>query len=273
MAEHEKGRRGPLSNADKKYIADYHLIKTTQAIADALKRDELSIRKYIKQKFGSQYNHADLQTNSLKTSPIWDDIEQQFSSEELRMFTYHYGRIVGQFKDDVFPTEELQVIDLVKIEILMNRILTEEKRILVEIANAEALIQSLDKTNDKDQIFGLERQVGAMRGGMTSIRKDYNELLKKKSDILRELKATREARVKNIESGKNNYGNWMKQILQDKERREEVGLYAEKMRIATTVEYERLSDLHQYLDGQVDQPILTPENVMEEYREGSNNGN
>jgi hypothetical protein len=37
----------------------------------------------------------------------------------------------------------------------------------------------------------------------------------------------------------------------------------EKMRLAMLKEKERLSQFHQYEDGQIDQPFLTPDTVIE----------
>lgn len=258
------GKRGPMSEADKKYIADYYLVKTPQAIATALNRDPLFIKKYIKTKFGTVHQASDTAHNTLKGSPIWDEIQSQFSDEEIRLFTFHYSRFITQFRDDVLPTEELQVVDLAKFEILMNRILTEEQSFNIKIQEAEQLLESMmeDRQGNRDEIFKLEQKISIMRSGIGNNKKSYLELAAKKDNILKGLKATRESRIKHTESGKNNYGSWMRAIIDDKHRRDEIGLYIEKMRLATNVEYERLSDLHQYIDGTVDQPILTPENVI-----------
>lgn len=41
------------------------------------------------------------------------------------------------------------------------------------------------------------------------------------------------------------------------------GIEMEKMRLAMNKERERLSALHKYDDGQIDQPFLTPDTVIE----------
>jgi hypothetical protein len=272
----EKGKRGPLSEADKKYIADYHLVKTPKAIATALNRDHISIKKYIKTKFGGVHQQSDTAHNTLKGSPIWDEIQSQFSDEEIKLFTYHYTRFITQFRDDVLPTEELQVVDLAKFEILMNRILTEEQNFNIKIQEMEQTLESLlqDKQTNRDEIMKLESKISIMRGGIGNNKKSYLELAAKKDNILKGLKATRESRIKHTESGKNNFGSWMRNLIDDKSRRDEVGEYIEKMRLATNVQYEKLSELHQYIDGQIDQPLLTPENVIGgPDEESTNNGN
>jgi hypothetical protein len=88
-------------------------------------------------------------------------------------------------------------------------------------------------------------------------------MLKEKNTILEKMKATRDARIKHIESGKHSFVGWMRQLLDNPERRLAVGRDMEKMRLATQVEFERLSDYHEYEDGEVDQPLLTPERVLD----------
>ena len=49
----------------------------------------------------------------LKNRLYWKDLTQQFSPEELEMILFHWGRMISQFRDDVLPTGELQVLDAI----------------------------------------------------------------------------------------------------------------------------------------------------------------
>jgi hypothetical protein len=260
-----ENKSGPYSDAEKRYISDYYVTKSPEDIAKVLKRNPDAIKKYIKKKFGKDYRQASIAEQTIRTSPVWAELRNQFSPDELNMFMHHYGKILVQFKDDVFHTEEIQVIDLVKLQILMDRLLTQERKTIMDIEAIEAQIEDLKEIGDPSQkqlILELERQVGMMRGGVTETRKMYQAYATDKARILTAMKATREARIKNIEGGKSSYSNWMKELILNKDKREEFGLYMEKMRLATTIEFERLSELHTYGDDKVDQPILTPENVI-----------
>ena len=121
-----ENKRGPWSKEEKEYIADNAAKVGFKEIAAVLQRNPASIKKYIRE------NHANSFTEKAKgaeydiqKSPVWDDLRKQFSPEELRMFLYHWGRIISQFRDDVYPTEEMQVVDTIKLEILMNRAVTQ----------------------------------------------------------------------------------------------------------------------------------------------------
>ena len=77
--------------------------------------------------------------------------------------------------------------------------------------------------------------------------------------MLKDLKGTREQRVKAIEDSKLTFASLIKKIATDPQYRSQLGLEMEKMRLAMESEKERLSEYISFDDGQVDQPFLTPE--------------
>jgi hypothetical protein len=80
--------------------------------------------------------------------------------------------------------------------------------------------------------------------------------------MLKDLKGTREQRIKAIEDSKQTFASLVKQIATDGDFRTRIGLDMEKMRLAAEKEKERLSEYHEYEDGTVDQPFLTPETLL-----------
>jgi hypothetical protein len=157
-------RRGPISASEKDFIEEHHSKLTAQEIALALRRNPKRIETYINEHFSSSFQQrAKGAEYDIQSTPIWKDIQQQFSVEELDKFLYYWGRIVSQFRDDVYPTEQMQVVDCVKLEILMNRALNAQNKCINEIAVLEALLrdeQVLDEDQqDKKVINSLQRQV------------------------------------------------------------------------------------------------------------------
>jgi hypothetical protein len=262
-----ENKRGPWSKDEKQFIADNAAKMGYKEIAATLQRNPEAVKKYVIE------NHASSFTESAKSaeydiqkSPIWNDIKQQFTPDELRMFLYHWGRIVSQFRDDVYPTEEMQVVDTIKLEILMNRAVTQQRKVQQDIEALEALLAT-ERANierDHEAINGLEHQISVLRAAQINLNSDYQDLLKEKNKILKEMKATRDARIKQIESNKHNFVRFMRDIVENGAMRRRLGIEMEKMRLAADVEFERLSEWHEYEDGEVDQPILTPDNVLED---------
>ena len=149
----------------------------------------------------------------------------------------------------------------------MNRALKHNKENIEQIAALAALI-ALERQRDpdqidKDSIFNMERQVASLKASTESLNKDYRELQTKKNSMLKEMKATREQRVKRLEDSKQNFTSWMAYLVTNPDVASAYGLEMEKMRLAMEKEKERLSGFHKYTDEAVDQPFLTPETVKD----------
>ena len=259
-------KKGRLSKQEQKFIQENHETLSAEEIAKKLDRDETSIANFILTK--AQNTEMREAAYDLKARPYWNDLIQQFSESELEMFVYHWGRIIGQFRDDVLPTEELQVIDAIKLEILMNRALKEQQRASDDISQLEKTIEKEKNRSiedqDRDYIMNLERQIAIYRASVETLSKDYKELGTKKSGMLKDLKATREQRVKRLEDSKQSFIGWVKYLMGDGEFREGLGINMEKMRLASEAEREKLSAYYKYEDGAVDQPFLTPETIKDD---------
>ena len=262
-------KKGRFSKEEMEFIEANAEVLSPESIAQKLDRDPESIHDWIKKNVGfskKQKKEAAV-ANELKEKPYYRELSGQFSSEELEMFEFHFKKMWSQFKDDVFHTEEMQIIDTIKLEILMNRILKSQRDNQQEIILAERLVRD-EKARDKDQrdmdlVINLERQVAIMRASQETLSKDYKDLQARKATMLKDLKGTREQRVKAIEDSKLTFASLVKKIATDPQFRNKIGVDMEKMRLAMENEKERLSEYMQYNDGQVDQPFLTPDTAKE----------
>lgn len=262
-------KRGRFSNSEMKFIEEAVAedVLSAEQIATHLNRDPDSVREWIEKKvgFSAKQKREAVVANELKTRPYYKELKGQFSDEELEMFEFHFKKMWSQFKDDVFHTEEMQIIDTIKLEILMNRILKSQHENQTEISLYEDMIQrekSVDKDQrDLDMIMQLERQVAVLRASQETLSKDYKDLQARKATMLKDLKGTREQRIKAIEDSKQTFAALIKQISVDADFRIKIGLEMEKMRLAMDKERERLSEYHTYEDGTVDQPFLTSETL------------
>jgi len=260
-------RKGRISKDEERIIKRLIDNLTVEEIAAQLNRDVESVENFIKRKLRVGLTNEEAAAFSLENRPYWVELTSQFTGDELELFKYHWSRIIAQFKDDVFPTEELQVVDVIKLEILMNRCLKSNKDNLNEINVIEKMIRderALDKEQrDQDYLMNLERQMASLRASQESLNRDYRELQTKKASILREMKGTREQRIKRLEDSKQSFTSWVAMLMQDPDTLKRYGIEMEKMRLAMMKEKERLGAFHKYEDGQIDQPFLTPDTVME----------
>ena len=260
-------KRGRLSNDEARYITDNAKDISVEEIAAKLERDPTTIENFIKKNLKIGLSEFEQAAYDLEDRPYWIELRQQFSQEELELFKYHWGRIISQFKDDVFPTEELQVVDVIKLELLMNRGLKQNKSNIDQITAFEELVRTERATDpdqqDRDYILNLERQIASLRAAQESLNRDYRDLQTKKSAMLKEMKGTREQRIKRLEDSKQSFVGWVTHLMQNPNLTQQYGLEMEKMRLAMEKEKGRLSNFHQYEDGQVDQPVLTPDTVKD----------
>jgi hypothetical protein len=260
-------KKGRISKEEERIIGRLINSLTVEDIAKQLDRDVESVDNFVKRKFKVGLSNEEAAAYSLEDRPYWAELENQFTPSELELFKYHWSRIISQFKDDVFPTEELQVVDVIKLEILMNRCLKSNKDNLNEMTVLEKMLgdeRAVDKDQrDQDYILNLERQLASLRASQEALNRDYRELQSKKASMLREMKGTREQRIKRLEDSKQSFTSWVAHLMQDPETLKRYGIEMEKMRLAMIKEKERLSQFHQYEDGQIDQPFLTPDTVID----------
>jgi hypothetical protein len=260
-------KKGRLSKEEMRFISISIDNMTVEDIAKKLDRDVESIDSFIKRKLKKGLSIEEEVAYELEDRPYWIELQSQFTIEELELFKYHWTRIIAQFKDDVFPTEELQVVDVIKLEILMNRCLKSNKDNISEMSVIEKLIRderAVDKDQrDQDYIMNMERQMAALRASQESLNRDYRELQTKKAAMLREMKGTREQRIKRLEDSKQSFTSWIATLIQNPETMKQYGIEMEKMRMAMKKEEQRLSAYHKYEDGLIDQPFLTPDTVQD----------
>lgn len=270
-------KKGRISKDEEKFIKD-SLHFGYERLATELDRDPDSVLGFIRKKVAKgDFPTPPWMTNDITSEeqaqfdltfrPYWTELKQQFTDDELKLFQYHWARIISQFKDDVIPTEELQVVDLIKLELLMNRSLKHNKENIEQISLFEAEIQAVRDvgadSDRSDEIFNLERQVASLRASQESLNKDYRELQTKKNSMLKEMKATREQRVKRLEDSRQSFSAWLAYLVSNPEVAKGYGTEMEKMRLAMDKERDRLSAYHQYQDDLVDQPFLTPETAKD----------
>jgi hypothetical protein len=261
-------KTGRLSKEEWDYINAKADTLSPEKIAENLQRSLDSVENHLK-KIGKNVNkHESFVVQAeydIKSRPYWKELKSQFSEEELELFLYHWKQIVAQFRKDVLATEELQIVDTIKLEVLMNRALREQQESMIRVRALEQEIEiekrRASDQQDKELIFNLERQIASLRAAKESLSREFKDLQTKKASMYKDLKATREQRIEKLESNKQTLASLVNQILKDPEFYEEEGKALEKMRLAVLKERERLSDYHTYGDGSIDRPLLTPETI------------
>lgn len=263
--------KGRLSKDEWDFIERNSDKMTADEIAKHLDRDITPIRTYL-QKIGRSKNKTEsylIQAEyDLKSKLYWKELKKQFTEEELEMFLYQWKEIVGQFRRDVMATEELQIMDVIKHEILINQTLRDRKSADESIQRMERDIQQLElipiETRDRELYLALQRQSASLRAAKEALSREYKDLQAKKSTMFKDLKATRADRVQRLESDKQTFAGLVNKLLQDPEFYEEQGKMMEMMRLATEGCRKELGGYHTFMDSTVDRILLNAETVMQD---------
>lgn len=263
--------RGPLSKLEKRQIEELLLTTEDHEIARAIRRPLVQVQNYKKLYLSNapianvRRSEAEDLRRELHCHSSWQSIQKQFSGEELLFFENDYVEYRTQFKD-MTPTELKQLQQLITLDVFMqrhniDRIQNQEevdrlsKLLKKEYAKPENLV-------DQQMILTMETQIQASRAASVSRTREYKDLLEKHQGILKDLKGTREQRIKNLDQ-EGKFINILKE-LEIAERRKGVSEISGLMDLAVERERARLAAPFQYADNIVDQPILNYETLQPE---------
>ena len=263
-------KRGQLSLDEEKFIRENINSLSIENMANQLNRSEAPVKRYIDENSllvsDDEKQDYNLLKHKLHSKTFWQEIRRQFDEDtgELAYFEDTWVGLIRQFREDVLPAEELQIKQFITIDILINRSMKERKR---HISETEKLQKLVDKEYEKPEdqrdiprLSSLETQLSFARNSIANYTNEYTKLLNEQQKISKDLKATREQRIKRIEDGKSSWTGLIR-MLEDEELREKEGKEMAILSMAANKTFQKMSDYHSYQDGVVDKPFLTPDTV------------
>jgi hypothetical protein len=266
-------KRGQLSLEEEKFIRDNVETLSIDQIADQLNRNPAPIKRYIQENTllipENEKSNDEFLRFKLYSKTFWSEIIRQFDADtgELQYFEDTWIGLIKQFREDVLPAEELQIKQFITIDILLNRSMKERKR---HISETEKLQKLVDKEYDKSEterdiprLANLETQLSFARNSIANYTNEYTKLLNEQQKISKDLKATREQRIKRIEDGKSSWVGLIR-MLEDEELREKEGKELAILSMATDKARNHLEQYHSFADNTLDKPFLIPENIEKE---------
>jgi uncharacterized protein Smg (DUF494 family) len=138
----------------------------------------------------------------------------------------------------------------------------ERKRHIAETDKLQKLVDAeyIKAESDRDipKLANLETQLSFARNSIANYTNEFTKLLNEQQKISKDLKATREQRIKRIEDGKSSWVGLIR-MLEDEQIREKAGREMEILNMAAQKAKSQLQQYHNYADKMVDIPLLTPE--------------
>jgi len=264
-------KRGQLALDEEKFIRDNLKKMTIEEMSVVLNRHTNPIKRYINENNlladntdNSEYEYL---KHKLHKKTFWQEITRQFDADsgELVYFEDTWVGLIKQFREDVLPAEELQIKQFITIDILINRSMKERKRHITDTEKLQKLVDKEyakpEESRDTAYLMNLETQLSFARNSIASYTNEYTKLLAEQQKISKDLKATREQRIKRIEDGKSSWAGLIR-MLEDEQIREAEGRQMEIINMSTSKMKQQLMEYHQYQDNSIDIPLLTPESVL-----------
>jgi transposase len=148
---------------------------------------------------------------------------------------------------------------------LINRSMKERKRHITETEKLQKLVDAeYNKPEDQRDIprlANLETQLSFARNSIASYTNEYTKLLAEYQKVSKDLKATREQRIKRIEDGKSSWVGLIR-MLEEEDVREREGREMAILAMATDKARQQLYEYHQYQDSKIDIPVLNDDSII-----------
>lgn len=272
-------KKGKLTRDDKKYILEHAEKDSVQAIAVAISKDPKYVREFILENslvvpVGEDIAEIEVEYHKFKAefkkTPEFAQLKQQLTPEEIRYFEHRYVRYLLQFKEDILPSEEATIFLLLKDEILSNRTMAirqQNQKAIARLTDAvdkyyRRVNNDLSKLSDAEraQLVQMEENLIGLKDSQNASINEWLKLQEKQIQLSSSLKALRSQRIQAIENQKQTMVELLKS-LQDEELREREVKEMEIYNLGTQREYERLSQPHQFIDKEIDLPILNADTV------------
>lgn len=262
-----------MDNDEQNYIRRNYTVLHPGDIAEHLNRSPKSIVEYIQRNLKQKTDIYDVDLFDIKTRKNWPDIKRQLSDEEIPIFEYHWNEIIKQFNKDVTHTEELQIIDVVRQEILASRCLKAQQdnanailRRETELADVKSQLSGPlsdpERRDLEDRVFNIERQIGVLRAAQDTVSKDYKTYQEQKMKLFDKIKGSRDQRVSKIEDQKNTFAQFILRLRKDPNFSKKLSIEMEKMRLSTLKQVEQLGQIHKFADNRLDRCILNDSTVF-----------
>ena len=262
-------KTGRLSKEEIAYIDANLASMTDSQIAVKLDRSVEAITQ--RRSVAPQENaNIELQTyiSQLHSKHFWTTIKKSLLSDEIETFENSWASLYSQFfNQGVTATDEIMMKDVIIEDILLHRALEQKKNILQEIKENERLLAEEREKDmddrDTDFMTNALRTIVQLRGTSEAYTKEINEIKKTKDGKFKDLKATRNERLKTVEeSGKNIFA--LIKLLDEQKMRETEGRMTGLVYEASKTKEGQMRQEMVFADGEVDKPWLTPEAELEE---------
>jgi hypothetical protein len=255
-----------LEREELEFIRTKSATMSVKEIAKALNRQPKTIQeaqKLFELDITTQVQREKLK-EELRKKYYWPTLQRTLSGEEEETyFLEQWADLRKQFAD-LIETEEHQVLDYIRMGVLINRNLTERAISSKRLIEVQVMIDKFEAENgpgpwEDDNIRAewdrLNDEVGLHQNSYQSRTAELKILQERQVALRKDLKGNRDQRIEAIQDSRYTFQDQIKMLMEDQYRNEQGRMLA-IMREAAEKERQRLSEIHPYADGTLDLPIL-----------------
>lgn len=266
-------KRGTVSAEERAFVVKNKDKLSPTEIAQALNRSvELVCGLLDEERVTRHTPERAAIRDEFRLSERYTRLTKELSRDELAFFEEEYMKLVGQLQDgnDVLPSEETQITDVIKFDILKSRNMVARRRALDDIARLENVLEQFwgrfpdpASMQDTDRAFinALDLQLRQAREAEQDRSGEYVKLQERQDALMKSLKSTRDQRFKEVTNTKETVLSLLKKLMRDEKVRAQEGRETALVELASLKERRRLGQEIKYEDGGVDRPILSADTV------------
>lgn len=267
MSDKKSFKHGRLTKDEINYIKANPENLTLEELVSRLQRKPSLIRKYMSPEMDTSARETTLQR--LKSKSFFSDLYSAFTHEEVIVFSTMWVDFIEQFGHDVLASEELELKELITYEILKNRVLIEQKKLMdrrdtyEEELSYELKISVIDRDDDAiKRISGLESRISSLSEDIDKKKKEFRELADKEYKSRDKLYKRRVDRTEDLNKAKLDFTELTKK-LQEPEFRRKHAVEMEIMALAAKKEEIRMGELFEFADNKPDQLLINVETAKQ----------
>jgi len=254
-------KQGKLTVKEKAFIKANSGNLTIAQMAKKLERNPTLIENYLNDTGKTGIFTSEV-LNNLRAGHEYELLKGELTDKEIKIFEKKYSEWVGQFKDDIVPSERNQIFHIIKIDMIMGKLMRRNKDLEERIAETEKDIKStlenetLSDEERNNKLARFREYRGDSYGYINANMAIYEKQQKLYIEMSDELKANRKQRVTKEEGNKNTFLGLMRQMKDDNQRIR-MGEDAELEKLAAETEADRYSMTVRYLDDSLDTPFTS----------------
>lgn len=293
----EKISKRKVGPEEIEYIRENCLTKTDEEMSAHLKRDKrtiASIRKKlgVKKKHGGKVESYDPSGGHNKDGVIasqrmsedqrkeffkiqltntlyYSNLKEQFVKEEIDFYLEEWASLCVQF-EDIVATEKRQIDELIKAEIMANRILrniriTEDEinRLVEEVRILNSSHDMADDESAQERDIQLQSMIRTMGAQSQAMSNDYQKNVALRNDLLDQLNARRRDRVDQISKRGTTFLGLI-EAFRDRQVREAQGRHMELVKMSKDKKASEWRNPTRFADGTNDCVLMDDKSTIQE---------